>query len=34
MKKIFFTTMHENPSLRVSASPRPRVSFKSGGRRR
>ncbi|NER92323.1 MAG: CHAT domain-containing protein [Symploca sp. SIO1B1] len=28
MKKIF-TTMHENPSLRVSASPRPRVSFQS-----
>ncbi|NES00708.1 MAG: hypothetical protein F6J86_44205 [Symploca sp. SIO1B1] len=28
-----FTTMHENPSLRVSVSPRPRVSFKSGGRR-
>ncbi|NER24095.1 MAG: CHAT domain-containing protein [Symploca sp. SIO1C2] len=28
MKKIF-TTMHESPSLRVSASPRPRVSFQS-----
>ncbi|NER93812.1 MAG: hypothetical protein F6J86_08210 [Symploca sp. SIO1B1] len=25
-----FTTMHENPSLRVSASPRLRVSFKVG----
>ncbi|NES22761.1 MAG: hypothetical protein F6K41_28540 [Symploca sp. SIO3E6] len=31
--KIFFTTMHESPSLRVSASPRPRVSFKLEGRR-
>ncbi|NEP09158.1 MAG: hypothetical protein F6K14_02705 [Symploca sp. SIO2C1] len=26
-EKFFFTTMHENPSLRVSASPRPRVYF-------
>ncbi|NES24518.1 MAG: hypothetical protein F6K41_37820 [Symploca sp. SIO3E6] len=33
MKK-FFTTMHESSSLRVPASPRPRVSFKSGGRRK
>ncbi|NES19970.1 MAG: hypothetical protein F6K41_13800 [Symploca sp. SIO3E6] len=32
MKKFFFITMHENPSLRVPASPRPRVSFKSEGR--
>ncbi|NES21935.1 MAG: hypothetical protein F6K41_24170, partial [Symploca sp. SIO3E6] len=24
-EKNFFTTMHESPSLRVSASPRPRV---------
>ncbi|NEP62955.1 MAG: hypothetical protein F6K31_39600 [Symploca sp. SIO2G7] len=27
MKQFFFTTMHESPSLRVSASPRLRVSF-------
>ncbi|NES18605.1 MAG: hypothetical protein F6K41_06660 [Symploca sp. SIO3E6] len=33
-EKTFFTTMHENPSRPVSASRRPRVSFKSEGRRK
>jgi len=33
MKK-FFTTMYDNPSLRVSASPRPRVFSNQEGRKK